>query len=144
MSQKVEIEFAASPSAEVLDALSKGLTDHSLGHVEKPGFSSVAWFHRDPEGKIDAGINGFLNWNWANVYNFWVAEPLRGQGIGKQLLSAFEEHAIAHGCDHIHLDTFTFQAPDLYEAWGYEQFATLENYPEGHARHFYRKKLCRT
>lgn len=39
------------------------------------------------------------------------------------------------------LDTFSFLAPQLYVAWGYERFATLDDYPAGQARYFYYKDL---
>lgn len=139
----IKIEFVESPSFDELDVIHNGLTTHAMEHIQTPGFACIAFFHRDADGSIDAGIVGHLNWNWASIYNFWVRDDLRGQGVGTHLLKAFEDHAIASGCEHIHLDTFSFQAPKLYEACGYELFAELEDYPKGHSRRFYRKSLNR-
>lgn len=130
-----------SPSNESLETLSNGLTGHALPITNAPGFETVAIFARDPENTIVAGISGEINWNWLYVANFWVHEQFRDSGIGSTLLSRFEAYAKKRGCDQVHLDTFSFQAPIFYEKQGYSLFAALENYPPGHKRCFYKKSL---
>ena len=39
------------------------------------------------------------------------------------------------------LFTHSFQAPAFYEALGYERRATIEQYPRGHAKYLYEKRL---
>ena len=48
-----------------------------------------------------------------------------------------------NGCDHIHLDTFDFQARDFYEKNGFQIFGAIEDYPVGHKRYYLVKKLGR-
>jgi ribosomal protein S18 acetylase RimI-like enzyme len=66
---------------------------------------------------------------------------MRRQGIGAQLLSHAEAEGVAKGCQGAYLDTFTFQSVALYTRSGYEIFGTLEHFPNGHSRHFLRKRL---
>jgi hypothetical protein len=52
-----------------------------------------------------------------------------------------EDEAVKCRCKHIDLDTFSFQARPFYEKNGYTVFATLDNCPEGHSKHFLKKDL---
>ncbi len=45
------------------------------------------------------------------------------------------------GCVWAHVDTFSFQARGFYESLGYKVFATLDDYPPGHSRHYLKKRL---
>jgi hypothetical protein len=52
-----------------------------------------------------------------------------------------EQEAKRLGCKHAHVDTYSFEARPFYERRGYELFATLEDYPKGHRKHFLKKAL---
>jgi hypothetical protein len=41
----------------------------------------------------------------------------------------------------IWLDTFDFQAPDFYRGHGFTEFGKLSDYPPGHQRYFFQKRL---
>jgi GNAT superfamily N-acetyltransferase len=71
----------------------------------------------------------------------WVEESFRNKGNGTKLLKMIENEAVKLGCKYVDLDTFSFQAKPFYEKHGYTLFATLDNYPEGHSKHFLKKKL---
>ena len=88
-----------------------------------------------------AGLLGHTLWNGFFISMLWVSEAVRRKGIGRQLLARAEELAIQNGCDHIHLDTFDFQARDFYEKIGFQIFGTIEDYPIGHKRYYLIKKL---
>lgn len=136
-----DIELEENPGSDDLAALAVGLTEHATSLLPRPGFRRVALFHRGEHRQVLGGLSGLINWNWAFVQNFWVAEALRHRHLGSQLLREFESYARAQGCAWIHLDTFSFQAPDFYETRGYQRFASLDDYPEGCARYFYKKAL---
>jgi ribosomal protein S18 acetylase RimI-like enzyme len=55
----------------------------------------------------------------------------RRKGLGLQLIKAFEARARAHGCASFFLETFNFQAPDLYMSMGYEIAYENTAYPHG-------------
>ncbi|MHA3437335.1 GNAT family N-acetyltransferase [Yersinia enterocolitica] len=44
---------------------------------------------------------------------------MRGRGIGDRLIIMAEDEAKARGCKKLILNTFEFQAPDLYAKKGY-------------------------
>jgi GNAT superfamily N-acetyltransferase len=89
---------------------------------------------------VVAGLLGFTNWNWLFIQQLWVAEGVRGQKIGAQLVAAAESEAAARGCTHAHVDTFGFQALPFYQKLGYVIFGQLEDYPAGQTRYFLQKR----
>ncbi|WP_244642498.1 N-acetyltransferase [Phyllobacterium sp. 628] len=68
----------------------------------------------------------FVDW-------LWVRPSSRKTGLGTRLLEKAEAVARERGCLGAHLETFTFQAPDFYRRFGYEEFGRIDNYPPGHA-----------
>ncbi len=76
-----------------------------------------------------AGLSG---WTWgsaAGIAMVWVREDQRGAGTGARLLAAFEEEAVARGCTHAFVTSFTFQAPDFYRRLGYDEIFRWESVP---------------
>jgi hypothetical protein len=52
-----------------------------------------------------------------------------------------EEEAKKKGCKLVHLDTYSFQAPEFYKKQGYDIFGILDGYPEGIKRYYLKKDL---
>ncbi|WP_249138630.1 GNAT family N-acetyltransferase [Phycicoccus avicenniae] len=97
----------------------------------------------DGDGALLAGASG---WTWgaaAGIAMTWVDASVRGQGVGRDLLAAFEEEARARGCTHVFTTSFTFQAPDFYVAAGYRETFRWEGVPTaGRDDVHLRKDLC--
>jgi GNAT superfamily N-acetyltransferase len=72
----------------------------------------------------------------------WLAEEVRGQGFGSQLLSMAEGEARQRGCHHAFVDTTSFQALPFYQKCGYTLYAQLEDFPPGHRRYFLKKEFA--
>jgi predicted N-acetyltransferase YhbS len=96
---------------------------------------------RDEHDAILGGLYGRLVCQWLFVDLLAVPEAGRGQGIGSRLMQMAEDLAREQGCIGVWLDTFDFQAPDFYKKLGYSQFGELLDYPPGHKRHFFQKRL---
>ena len=129
------------PPPEDVARLSNGLTQHALPYTKTAGFQPLAALARDEAGELLGGATGKINWNWLQVDLLWVAEECRSQGLGSQLLSMLESEAVDRGCTMAHVDTFSFQAQDFYQALGYQVFAVLEDYPTGYQRVSLQKKI---
>ncbi len=123
----------------------KGLLEFNISQIpmtQDEPFIDISRKVTDSEGRLIAGcIAEMYFWKLVSVEILWVDEAHRGQGLGRQLLTAVENAAREAGCTLIHLDTFDFQARDFYLKLGYEVFGMLENCPEGHCRYYLRKKL---
>lgn len=137
----IAIEITGDPAPDDVRALEHGLSDHARAFVARPGFQPLAVLARNGAGRLVGGVVARVNWNWLHVSVVWVAEELRGSGIGALLLAAAEDAGRARGCTRAHLDTFSYQARPFYEKQGWRVFATLDDYPEGHQRFFLRKEL---
>lgn len=94
----------------------------------------------DDSGELVAGVSG---WTWgvaAGIGMTWVAASARGQGLGAQLLTAFEREARARGCSHVFVTSFTFQAPGFYERQGYREIFRWEGVPTPEAADVHLRK----
>src|SRR5262245_25587425 len=92
-------------------------------------YRSLALAVEDERGQVIGGLTGATQYGWLFVELLFVPEPLRGQGIGTELIRRAEAQAVAHGCHGVWLDTFEFQARGFYERLGYTCFGELNHYP---------------
>jgi len=107
------------------------------------GYRPVAFAIENDRGAVIGGLSGAIAYGWLFVELLFVPEPLRGRGIGTDLLRRAEAEALARGCHSVWLDTFEFQARGFYERLGYRCFGELKNYPSG-PRYFMSKRLRQT
>jgi len=136
--QSLQIEV--EPAPKDIRFLEDRLYDYN---VEQTGSDDGKWlsiFVRDDAGEIVAGLHG---WTWCGacrVQYLWVRQDLRRQGYGQRLLAAAEQEARARGCDHLLLDTFSFQAPLFYKKLGYEVVAVVDGFPRRPHSEYHLKK----
>jgi len=79
--------------------------------------------------------------NDATKDGLWVKDDYRHRGYASALIDDVERKASEMNCRMAHLDTFDFQAKELYEKLGYTVFGVLEDCPAGHSRYYMSKKL---
>ncbi|WP_136798623.1 GNAT family N-acetyltransferase [Desulfosediminicola ganghwensis] len=94
------------------------------------------------QGEICGGLVGRIAWEWMHIEIIWLSSGLRNKGFGRQLIEKAEKIARQKGCTGVHLDTFSFQAPDFYTGIGYKIFGKIEDYPKGQCRYFLKKKFA--
>ena len=97
--------------------------------------------HESESGSVDAGICGYTWGGCCYVSYLWVAESSRGKGLGSELLSAVENHAVSKRCRLVLLSSHSFQAPGFYARRGYSQVTRVNDHPVGHTNIFYSKRL---
>jgi GNAT superfamily N-acetyltransferase len=143
----VEPEFPNNWQLEINPPRSKveELRDHlraynrEAGQVERG--TSLGIFLRDEDNKLVGGVSAYIWGETAEIDFLWLADHLRGQGVGQRLMAQIEKAVVERGARQAVLTTFSFQAPDFYEKIGYETFATLDGLGNGHKKFYLRKSL---
>ncbi|MBL8208077.1 MAG: GNAT family N-acetyltransferase [Blastocatellia bacterium] len=138
---RYEVTSEANPDAVDVAVLMNGIHDHNTRHSGAGEAQTLSLFLRDENGAVAGGAYGWTAFGWLRIDVLWVQADLRGRGFGKQLLNAAEAEGIRRGCKYATLDSFSFQAPDLYKKNGYEEFAVLNNIGENQTWHFLKKDL---
>lgn len=96
---------------------------------------------KDEDEKIYGGLIGKIYRFCMVIETLWISEEQRGFGYGTKLLMEAEKEAISEQCKFIHLDTFSFQAPEFYRNNGYVVFGVLDGYPDGIKRYYLKKNI---
>lgn len=111
--------------------------------ARKPGHGAqpLDIYVNDTQGNIVGGLIASTIWGWLRIDKLWLAEPLRGRGFGKRLLTMAEQAAVKRGCTRAELNTFSFQAHAFYMKQGYVLYGQLDDYPPGFSRYWLRKDL---
>lgn len=78
---------------------------------------------------------------WLYLEFVWIDRPIRGRGYASRMVTAAEQKAIARGCAHSFLGTFSFRARPLYEKLGYHVFGEQKEHPKGHSHYHLTKRL---
>jgi GNAT superfamily N-acetyltransferase len=98
---------------------------------------------RNSTNDLIASLDGYTVWNWLYVDTLWVDETLHKQGLGKKILAVAETEAIKRGCVGAYVWTQSWQAAGFYTKQGYEQFVVLPDFPVGHQRLGFMKRLVK-
>ena len=127
------------------DYIRKKVIEHNLSKLPddvKHPVKNISFILRDEEDEILGGITGTIFGYHLHIDFLWVDESLRGKGYGKQLLEHIEEIAQKNKCNLIQLDTFSFQAPNFYQKYGYEIIGVIEEHPtKDHKQYYLSKRL---
>ncbi len=121
-----------------------GINDYNLNRVaaSAPAWTPMEFVARDQRGELIGGILGGIGyWSGLEIKLLWVAEEHRNKGYGTQILKHMEEKAKAKGAIIAMLDTFDFQAEGFYLKNGYEPIGEIKDFPKGHRRIYFSKRL---
>jgi ribosomal protein S18 acetylase RimI-like enzyme len=122
-------------------AVMEGLRTFNAPFIGNDKPQQLAIIVRNDKGQIVAGLLGETKWDWMYIGWVWVDDSYRMQRIGTRLMLDAEREAKDMGCHHAHLTTLDFQAKRFYGKLGYEVFAALEDYPQGHTRFMMKKRI---
>jgi len=137
----LRIELSQDPTEEQRAAILAPLRAHNIAKAGPSVYEPVALLVRDDNDAILGGLYGHTFYRWLFIELLAVPEEGRGQGIGSKLMNMVEEFAREKDCVGIWLDTFDFQAPGFYKKLGYTECGEIVDYPLGHKRHFFQKRL---
>ncbi len=135
----MKIEVIEDRDDNVTQALTAGVREFNasvMGHADSKPLTVIA---RDPDGQVIAGVSGRTIYGHYLIEVVWVAESMRGVGLGTRLMNEAEQRARQRGCTGAQVDTTSFQAPDFYKKLGFRVIGTVEGFPTGHDRFFMRK-----
>ncbi|MEW6438950.1 MAG: GNAT family N-acetyltransferase [Pseudomonadota bacterium] len=136
-----DILISAEVDDETAKTIESGLNSFNELH-NGPNPTKPLWvICRDDQGNISGGLKGLTIWDWFVISMLWVREENRGQGIGSRLLAEAEEAARKRGCTKFQLVTMTFQAPEFYKRFGYNEIGRVADYPPGHSYIWMTKSL---
>jgi GNAT superfamily N-acetyltransferase len=117
-----------------------GLLGYNAEKMGKQKYKRLAISLREGNS-IVGGIVGEVWTTVLFIQLFWIEQKFRGKEFGTRLIKAIEDEARRFGATRSYLDTMSFQAPGFYRACGYEEFGSIEGYPEGVTRHWFMKAL---
>jgi len=105
-----------------------GLQTHAVFVVETPSREVVGWTHAAEQEILEAGC-------LCEIWGLVVAEGQRGRGVGRRLIEAVEQWALARGLGEISVrsNVVRTESHPFYERMGYARFKT---------QHAYRKRLA--
>lgn len=136
------ITVRAGDAPAIEGFLAERIYEHNAAATGCRDAESFSAVREDGAGAVEAGISGYT---WAGccfISYLWVAELLRGKGVGRSLLDAVERHARGKRCRLVLVSSHSFQAPGFYARMGYQRVALIEDHPVGHTSSFYRKRLA--
>jgi GNAT superfamily N-acetyltransferase len=137
------IRLSSEPAAQQEDRafIEDAINNYNVRVTGVEDYHPLNIFLRGQDGMLLGGILGHCWGGWLHITTLWLAESVRGQGYGTQLVHAAEAEAQSHGCHHAYLETFSFQARPFYEALGYHVIGHLADYPPGHSHYILQKRL---
>lgn len=137
----VTIKASDTADERIRKPIVDGLIAYNQARTGRSDMRAVVFALEDERGAVVGGLCARTAFDWMFVELLFVPEPLRGRGLGTDLLRRAEKEALTRGCHGVWLDTFEFQARGFYERQGYRCFGELEAYPGDSKRYFMRKAL---
>jgi predicted N-acetyltransferase YhbS len=137
----LRIELTQNPTNEDREAILAPLRAYNAAQAGEANSQPIALLVRDDKDEILGGLYGRVFYQWLFIELLSVPEQARGQGMGSKLMQMAEDLAREKECVGIWLDTFDFQGPEFYKKHGYSELGEIADYPPGHKRFFFQKRL---
>jgi GNAT superfamily N-acetyltransferase len=135
-------EQTDSPAVEDLAAVDDGLESANRTAADLNSIRPLASFARSPSGELIGGATARTWGKCCEIRQVWVAPSHRRRGIARRLLEIVEAEARHRECTLLYLETFTFQAPQLYRSLGFDVACQFTGFPGGEVKYIMRKELA--
>jgi GNAT superfamily N-acetyltransferase len=141
LSPSPELKFAVDPAPGQADValLERGLFAFEEARLGDPEHTHFTVFVRDTADRIRGGADCHAMWRRLFLKTLWVAEDIRGRGIGTRLMDTIEGEAVKLGCRSVWLTALGDKACHFYLRLGYQTFGTHRDYVAGQALYSLRK-----
>ncbi|MFW9911674.1 MAG: GNAT family N-acetyltransferase [Candidatus Thorarchaeota archaeon] len=144
MSESNRYAVVNDPTDEEAKKFRQGLESYNMEKTNGEFNSPQPWHNlvlKDKEGNVIGGIlTSTLYWT-QYLEVLWVDERYRRLGYGRDLVMEAQRLAKEIGCISSHVYTFSWQAPDFYQAVGYDLMVTYEGYHSGIKEHVLMTRL---
>ncbi|HVJ56094.1 MAG TPA: GNAT family N-acetyltransferase [Aliidongia sp.] len=137
----LKLSVEPNPTLADVGIVERGLFQFEENRLGSPEHAHFAVFLRDAGGQIQAGIDGHIMWKRLFIKTAWVAEHLRGRGIGTKLMLAAEREARERQCRCLWLTALGDHACHFYERLDYKIFGVLHDYVKGQSLYSLQKNI---
>lgn len=123
-----------------IDAIEDSLYEHNRKETGRSDAHGIAFLIYDENGHTVGAAAGYSWAGIAELKQMWIAEAWRGRGYARNLLNAFIAEATKRGVRRIWVASYDFQAPAMYEKFGFVRMHEFAGWPDGHTNVI----LCKT
>ena len=146
--EKTEMIFEMIPCSEDDREFIEEQTNNAFNAIAQPeevAEEEFVYIVTDDSGNLLGGcILSVDDLRTASIYDLWVEEAFRRQGMASALIREAEREARECGCYLAMVGTFDWQAKTFYDKHGYMLNDTMTDVPKGHEHYMLTKRLDRT
>lgn len=135
------IRLATPADQPLLDQVDAGLGEFNDQSAPLHEVQKLACIAEADDGSFVGGLLGRTWGACAEIQQLWVHEAARRGGVGRALLTQFEQAARQRGVSTFYLETWTFQARGFYERCGYAVVLEISGMGPGLAKFIMLKRL---
>ena len=139
------MRFEMMPCSEEDMEYIEGQADNAFNAFARPeedAEEEFVYIVTDESGNLLGGcslsIDGLKT---ASIYDLWVEDAFRRQGMASALMREAERKARGQGCYLAMVGTFDWQAKSFYDKHGYMLGDTMTDVPKGHEHYMLTKRL---
>lgn len=136
-----KIVYKETPSPEEMQILREGIMFEAFTRKGMNKILPFSFFIRDSENKIVGGIQGNTFYGCLYTNLLWIAQEMRQQGLGTQLLNKAEQLGRERNCTFATLTTMDWEALNFYQKLGYQIEFIREGFEKDSKMYFLRKGL---
>jgi len=136
-----QITFETNPSPDDIQVLGDNIMAHAKQQKNQDSLKFFAFFIRDENNKVMGGCNGCTLYGSLYIDQLWVADLLRDQGYGTQLIKAAEQFGHKHQCTFATVNTMDWEALGFYQKLGFEIEFVRHGFQHDSSFYFLRKQL---
>lgn len=136
----IKVQPTHNLSPKEIDDIEDRLYKHNSYATGRNDARGLGFIIRNDLGEMIAVVAGYSWSGSSELKQLWVDATYRGHGYARELLNAFIAEARLRGVRRIWVASYDFQAPQIYEKFGFERMAAFGDWPEGHTNVI----LCKT
>ncbi len=119
MKNNVYVQMIDNLSQDIEEKMRNDLIAYESSHGIDVNYKTFAMVLKEETGNVIGVLHAYTAFAEIYIDDLWVDNLHRGQGYGRKLLMALENHFKGKGFNNINLVTSAFQAPEFYKKCGY-------------------------